>query len=60
METYGIFIIVAILCGALSATIATAKGRSPVLWFFLGAVFNVVILAGIGLLLTRKPAPARR
>jgi hypothetical protein len=60
METYGIFVIVAILCGIVSAAIANSKGRSPVLWFFLGALFNVFILVGMGLLFTRKTAPVRR
>jgi len=60
METYGIFVIIAILCGVLSAAIAKAKGKSPVMWFFLGAIFNVAILAAIGLLATRKSATARQ
>jgi sugar phosphate permease len=60
METYGIFVIVAILCGIVSAAMANSKRRPPVLWFFLGALFNVFILVGMGLLFTRKTAPVRR
>ena len=47
MNLYEIYLVTAILCGAVSAWIAKEKGRSPILWFFIGAVLNVVLLTVI-------------
>lgn len=44
MNIYEIYIVTAILCGAVAAWVAKEKGRSPVLWFFIGALLNVAIL----------------
>lgn len=44
MNGYELFLVTAVLCGGISAWIARQKGRSPVLWFFIGAALNVVIL----------------
>lgn len=52
MNGYEIFLVTAVLCGVISAWIAKEKGRSPVLWFFIGAALNVVIL---GILYLRAP-----
>lgn len=47
MNAYEIYIITAILCGLVTAGIAKMKGRSPLLWFFIGAALNVLVLTAI-------------
>jgi len=49
MNAYEIYIITAILCGVVAAAIAKMKGRSPVLWFFIGAALNVLVLSAVAL-----------
>jgi len=58
MNTYEILIVTAVLSGAACAWIAKEKGRSPVLWFLIGALLNVVIFAVIALVAMRKSATA--
>lgn len=58
MNIYEIYIVTAILCGAVAAWIAKGKGRSPILWFFIGAVLNVVAISAFWILSTRKKATA--
>lgn len=54
MNIYEIYIVTAILCGAAAAWIAKEKGRSPVLWFFIGAALNVVIVTVLLITVARK------
>lgn len=58
MNFYEIYIVTAILCGAVAAWIAKEKGRSPILWFFIGALFNVVIITAIWILSARRKPTA--
>jgi uncharacterized membrane protein YhaH (DUF805 family) len=44
MENYAIWIITSILVGFVAAFVAKSKGKDPVLWFFLGALFNLFVL----------------
>lgn len=50
MSTYAIIIITGILVGSICAAIASKKNRDPVLWFFVGAVLNVLALGVIAFL----------
>jgi len=54
MNGYEIFVVTAVLCGGVSAWIASRNGRSPVLWFFIGAALNVVILIYVYLRASRR------
>jgi hypothetical protein len=58
MNTYEILIVTAILSGSACAWIAKEKGRSPVLWFFIGAALNVVVLAVLFAVSLRKNSTA--
>ena len=60
MNIYELYIVTSILCGAAAAWIAKEKGRSPLLWFFVGAALNVVIVCAIFFYAARKrPAISR-
>ena len=54
MNIYEIYIVTAILCGAAAAWIAKEKGRSPVLWFCIGAALNVFVVTAFVILAARK------
>lgn len=60
MNLYETYIITAILCGVAAAWIAKEKGRNPVLWFFIGAALNVVIICFILMYSNRKKTVAGR
>lgn len=44
MTTYAVWIMLSIVVGLVCALIARAKGKDAVLWFILGACFNIVAL----------------
>ena len=54
MKAYEIYVVTSILCGLVAAGIARAKGKSPVQWFFIGALANVVLLAVVLFFVGRK------
>lgn len=54
MNGYEIFVVTAVLCGGVTAWIAKRNGRSPILWFFIGAALNVLILLWIYLRASRR------
>jgi hypothetical protein len=40
---YEIWLGTSVVTGLISAFIAHRKGKDPVVWFFIGALFNVVV-----------------
>jgi hypothetical protein len=56
MFEYEVFLVTAVICGGVCAWIAKARGRSPVLWFFVGAVLNVFVLLAVLWKLSRNGA----
>jgi len=54
MNIYEIYIVTAILCGAVAAWIAKEKGRSPVIWFCVGAALNVLLVTVFVIAAARK------
>jgi uncharacterized membrane protein YoaK (UPF0700 family) len=52
--TYGIGLIVSIVCAVACNRIATSKGRGPVLWAILGFFFTIIALIIIALLPRRS------
>lgn len=54
-------ILACVVIGAFTAAIASAKGRSVVIWFILGCAFNLIALLAVAIFPSLKePAPSPR
>ncbi len=49
MEVVFVLVVVMFISGLLTLLVASSKGYSPVLWFFVGAFFPGISLLAIGL-----------
>jgi small-conductance mechanosensitive channel len=54
MTTYAVFVVTSVIIGFICAAVAKRQGKNPTLWFLVGAVLNVLVLALVYFFLREK------
>ncbi len=50
-------LLISFICGIACKKIAKATGRRPMLWFFIGFLFNILGLLVLGILTVKRKTP---